>query len=105
MKLKEDGKPLRLIAAAAFFGMENRWDNDLKKRYFRILRSADEVHYISDKPSRSAFFRRNNRMADHASLLIAAYTGAPGGTKETIKYAKARGLKVICIAGSRGRDK
>ena len=101
LKLKAEGKPVRLIAASAFRGMESQWDSAWKKRYHHIRRNADEAHYISDKPGRTAFFRRNNWMVDHASLLIAVYTGAPGGTKETIKYAKAQGLKVVCISDER----
>ena len=98
LKLKAEGKSVRLIAASAFRGMENQWDADWKKRYHRIRCSADEVLYISNKPGRSAFFQRNNWMVDNASRLIAVYTGAPGGTKETIKYATAQGLEVIAIA-------
>ena len=102
LKLKDEGKPVRLIVASAFRGMENQWESDWKKRYHRIRCSADEVHYISDKPGRTAFFQRNNWMVDHASRLIAVYTGAPGGTKETIRYAKAQGLKVFSIADDMG---
>ena len=97
LKLKDEGKPVCLIAASAFRGMENQWESDWKKRYYRIRCSADEVHYISDKPGRTAFFRRNNWMVDHASRLIAVYTGAPGGTKETINYAKTQGLQIVGI--------
>ena len=98
LKLKAEGKPVRLIAASAFRGMENQWESNWKKRYHRIRCSADEVHYISDNPGRTAFFRRNNWMVDHASRLIAVYTGAPGGTKETIIYAKTQGLQIVGIA-------
>jgi len=98
LKLKAEGRPVRLLAASAFRGMENQWESNWKKRYHRIRCSADEVHYISDNPSRTAFFRRNNWMVDHASRLIAVYTGAPGGTKETINYAKAQGLQIVGIA-------
>ncbi len=104
LKLKAEGRPVRLLAASAFRGMENQWESNWKKRYHRIRFSADEMHYISDKPGRTAFFRRNYWMADHASRLIAVYTGAPGGTKETIRYAKTQGLEIVNIAdGTEGR--
>jgi uncharacterized phage-like protein YoqJ len=98
IKLRKEGKPIRLIAASAFRGMENQWDRSWQTRYRRVLYAADEAHFISDRPGRTAFFRRNSWMVDHASRLIAVYTGAPGGTKETIRYAKTQGLTVICIA-------
>ena len=34
-------------------------------------------------------------MVDHASRLIAVYTGALGGTKKTIDYAKKKRIKVV----------
>lgn len=98
LKLRGEGKPLRLVKACAFKGMESQWDRTWQTRYRHILFAGNETFYISERPGRSAFFRRNNWMVDHASRLIAVYTGAPGGTKETIKYAKAQGLEVVCIA-------
>ena len=36
-------------------------------------------------------------MVDHASLLIAAYDGTSGGTRNTIQYALGRGIDVLDI--------
>ena len=52
-----------------------------------MLRAADAVYYISDSYSRPVYQRRNEWMVDRSSLLIAAYTGASGGTSNTIEYA------------------
>lgn len=73
------------------------WNNVMLSSIRHILFTGNETFYISERPGRSAFSQRNNWMVDHASRLIAVYTGAPGGTKETIKYAKAQGLEVISI--------
>jgi uncharacterized phage-like protein YoqJ len=97
LKLRNEGKDVKLIAACAFRGMENRWPMDWQIRYHQILSAADDVYYISDHPGRKAFFARNNWMVDHASLLIAVYSGAPGGTKETIDYARKKGLTIVQI--------
>lgn len=97
LKLRNEGKPIRLIAAVAFRGMENRWERSWQERYKSIISASDEVHYISNKPGRRAFFARNNWMVDHASRLIAVYSGAPGGTKETIDYARKKGRTVVQI--------
>lgn len=97
MKLRDEGKPVKLIAASAFQGMEKSWPRDWQKRYRRILSAADEVHYISDRPGKNAFFARNHWMVDHSSLLLAVFSGAPGGTRETILYAKRQGLNVISL--------
>ena len=39
--------------------------------------------------------RRNRYLVDHASLLIAAYDGSSGGTRNTIQYAISRGLDIV----------
>ena len=65
-----------------------------KLSYFQMMKNADEVHYISNTPGRKAFFERNHWMVDRSSMLIAAFTGAPGGTKETMEYAKSKGHEV-----------
>ena len=86
---------IKLFAASAFSGMENRWEIDWQKRYHKILKAAYDYIYVSNKHGRKAFFDRNQWMVDHSSLLIAVYTGAPGGTLETIKYARNNNREVV----------
>ena len=77
--------------------MEDRWEKDWHKRYHAVLKAANGVTYVSDRPGRVAFFRRNEWMVDNSKRLIAVYTGAPGGTKETILYAKRLGKEIVLI--------
>ena len=44
--------------------------------------------YISEGYDRGSYQKRNEWMIDHASMVIAGYTGAAGGTRNTIEYAK-----------------
>lgn len=97
LKLREEDKNIRLIAACAFRGMEDQWDAAWRMRYMDILRAADEIHYIGDRPGRRAFFARNHWMVDRASRLIAVYTGTPGGTRETIEYAESMHLQIVSM--------
>ena len=97
LKLIDNDRQIRLIAACAFRGMENRWDTDWQQRYHHVLYHSDEVHYISDHPGRKAFYARNHWMVDHASRLIAVYSGAPGGTKETIDYARKNKRSIVLL--------
>lgn len=97
LKLKAEGKPVKLIAACAWNGMEDRWEQNWQERYKAILKEADKIVYVSKCPGRAAFFERNHWMVDHSSRLIGVYTGAPGGTKETVWYAKNNGLEVVTI--------
>lgn len=95
LKLKKDNEKIRLIAACPFKGTEDRWGRDWQLRFREVIKGADEVHYISAKPGRKAFRKRNEWLVDHASLLLAVFTGAPGGTKYTMDYANKQGVKVI----------
>ena len=97
LKLKAEGKPVKLIAACAWNGMEDRWEQNWQERYKAILKEADKIVYVSKYPGRAAFFERNHGMVDHSSRLIGVYTGAPGGTKETVWYAKNNSLEVVTI--------
>lgn len=100
IKIKKElkSKGIRLFSAVAFQGMEKRWENEWQNRYYTVLKEADETVYVCEKPGRVAFFRRNEWMVDNSNRLIAVYTGAPGGTKETIIYAKRRSKEVITIS-------
>ena len=97
LKLIDKGRGIRLVAACAFRGMEEYWDFDWQERYYHVLTHADVVYYISDHPGRKAFFARNHWMVDRASRLIAVYSGAPGGTKETIEYARKKKRDIVLI--------
>lgn len=99
MKVREEmkDKGIRIFAAVAFRGMENEWEKEWQKRYNAVFRASSGVTYVSERPGRAAFFKRNEWMVDNSKRLIAVYTGAPGGTKETIQYAREQGKEVIMI--------
>ncbi len=57
MRLREEmtDKDIHLFSAVAFRGMENQWEIDWQKRYHVVLKAANSVTYVSDKPGRAAF--------------------------------------------------
>ena len=97
LKLIDNDRQIRLIAACAFHGMEENWDLDWKDRYYYVLSRSELVYYISDQPGRKAFFARNHWMVDRASRLIAVYSGAPGGTNETVEYARRKKRDIVSL--------
>lgn len=88
LELRKDFPHIRLICAIPYEGFESEWDVNWKEKFYHIISSADETHYIEPKYSKSVYQIRNEWMVDHASMLIAGYTGAAGGTRNTIEYAK-----------------
>ncbi len=79
---------IRLVCAVPYKGFGLHWRGGYSELFAGIIRAADMVVYVCDAYSRSAYQRWNEWMVDRASLLIAAYTGASGGTRNTIEYAK-----------------
>ena len=97
LELKKEFSYIKLICAVPYDGFENSWEKEWQERYRQILLSADEVHYISDRYANGVYQRRNEWMIDHASMVIAGYTGAAGGTRNTIQYAEKQVDYIIRI--------
>ena len=95
LRLRSDGYPVRLICASPFEGFERSWSIDWQKRYTAVLRAADLVKYICPGYSRACFQIRNEWMVDHSAKVIAVYNGEPGGTRNTINYAKNKNVQVV----------
>lgn len=55
-----------------------------------ILAAADGVVSVCPERTRDCYQRRNCCMVDSASRLIAVYGGGPGGTRNTLDYARGR---------------
>lgn len=80
------------------------WPEAEQLRYRRLVRACDYETMVSSRYTRECMQRRNRYLVDHASLLIAAYDGTPGGTRYTVEYALSRGVSVadlpVCLPGT-----
>lgn len=85
---------IKLIAALPYLGFEDKWDQEWKNRYSRVIREADYVIEISQKYCGGCYQRRNEWMVEHSSLVIALWNEKPSGTKNTIDYAIKQDVKV-----------
>ena len=97
LKLKEQHGDVTLEAAIPFGDQPGRWGQALRRRYNSLIDRADKVTVLQIAYTPDCMMRRNRYMVDHSSLLLAAYTGSPGGTQNTILYAERTGVKVILI--------
>jgi len=97
LRLKAEGYPIHLIAAAPYDGFEHSWDDDWKHRYHAVMSAADYVKFVCPHYHRGCFQVRNEWMVDRSALLIAAYTGEPGGTKNTVDYASRKGVQTVFV--------
>ena len=95
IRLRKTNPALHLVAAVPYRGFESQWPSDWQKAYNEVLSAADLVKYICPGYSKGAFQTRNEWMVDRSARVIAVYEGIPGGTKNTIEYAKRIGCEVI----------
>lgn len=99
LRLRDSGKPVRLICAIPFEGFENSWEQAWKRLYSKTMHSADFVKFVCPKYSHSCFQIRNEWMVDHSTKVIAVFNGEKGGTKNTIDYANIMGVDIEYIPG------
>ena len=88
---------IKLICAPPFEGFEKSWSFVEKCRYSSILKRSDYIKYVCEHYSSQCFQIRNVWMVDHSSRVIAAYNGESGGTRNTIKYATSKNVKIYNI--------
>lgn len=97
MDLKRKYPWVTLEIAVPYDGQEDRWSSREQDRYYWILNQADIVTWVSHEYSRGCLAKRNCYLVDHCDLLVAAYDGLPGGTEQTVNYARAQGKEIKLI--------
>lgn len=98
LRLRDARTPIHLICASPYAGFESRWSVNWQQRYNAIMQAADHVNFICPGYSRSCFQTRNIWLVDHRARVIAVYNGQPGGTRNTLQYAKKQGICAIILA-------
>lgn len=88
LELREENSKIKLICTSPYESFEKRWPEAWQTLYASVLKQADHVQFIGNGYSPDIFQRRNEWMVNHSALVIAVYNGTPGGTRNTIEYAK-----------------
>jgi len=94
VRLREAHPEVTLEAAVPWEGQAESWTPEQKKRYDRLLTECDYLTVVQHNYSPGCMMRRNRFMVDSAAMLIAAYSGAAGGTRSTLLYAMRQGLQI-----------
>ena len=97
LKEREVHQDIHLICALPHPDFETRWRAEWQRRYKTVLDHADLIKTICPTFSMSAYQKRNEWMVDHSGLVLALFNGQPGGTANTIDYARRNGVKVMLI--------
>ena len=89
---------IQLWAVVPYRKQAASWNKALRDRYQDILGEADKVILISEEYTLACMHVHNRRLVDEADHLIAVYDGKQqGGTRETIVYARRKGLDITII--------
>lgn len=94
---KKSNPSVRLICALPHPGFDSRRTSKERALYKKITASADVVEEICKHYFTGCYQVRNEWMVDRSSLVIAAYSGQPSGTKNTVDYAEKCGVRVLNI--------
>ena len=83
-----------LEMVSPFDAQAAKWARAYQLRRDRLFAAADIVTATGHAYTKGCMFRRNRYLVDNADLLLAAYTGQPGGTAMTVDYARKSGIQV-----------
>lgn len=97
LERKKSNSNLHLICAVPYYGFEKSRTITEQERYKRIINDADLVKEICDKYFKGCYQVRNEWMVNRSSLVIAVFNGQKSGTKNTVDYAKQKGIKIINV--------
>lgn len=97
IKLREKYPDVTLEAAVPCGSQPDKWSVRQRKRYNELLNACNTVTVLQIGYSPDCMMRRNIYMVDNSSLLLTCFNGYPGGTMNTIVYAKRNGIKVLII--------
>lgn len=86
---------IRLVACVPYIEQASNFPLAWKNRYDNILENCDKALLLSDNYYRGCFQRRNKFMVDSTDFVITYFDGTPGGTKNTIAYAKKQGKGIV----------
>lgn len=97
LAMRDDFPDITLEAAIPCETQSDGWSAADRERYYYILHQCDLQTLVSREYTPECMLRRNRYMVDSASVLIAAYDGKPGGTMQTVNYARSMGKEIIEI--------
>ena len=94
--IKNQGKPVNLCIAKPFPSQANKWKEEAKTAYDKILQGSDEIIEVSEGGFAAwKMHKRNRWMVDHSKYVIAVWDQAKkGGTWNCLEYALKKGKKV-----------
>ena len=100
LERKKTNKDLHLICALPHPNFESGRSMTEKMRFNKIIKKADLIKEINDHYFTGCYQVRNEWMVDRSNFVIAVFNGQKSGTKNTVDYAKRKGVNVVNVLAS-----
>ena len=97
LQLREQRPALRLEAWLACPEQADRWAEEDRIRWQRLLTRCDRICVVEDRYSDGCMLRRDRAMVERSDELISVWDGSHGGTGWTVRYAKRRGKNLRAL--------
>lgn len=98
IQLKQKYSDIKIVGALPCKNQDSKWPPKYRERYHNLLGQLDHIRCLYNKfNGAECMMERNRYMVNNSSLMIALFNGTPGGTQQTIDYARQQGLKIVFI--------
>jgi len=91
---------ISLVAAIPFEGHGSNWGPYWLRRHVELCEYAEVAYTSSGGYSGEKLQIRNIWIVDHSNIILALWSGRPGGTTNCIDYAKSKEKTVYNVWGS-----
>ena len=95
--LRERHADVTLEAALPCPGQTERWSREDRQRHARLREQCNFETMVSRENNPGSMLRRNRYMVRRSAAIIALFSGATGGTHNTVMHAAREGLEQIII--------
>lgn len=94
-ELKNELPDARLVMLLPCLNQDAKWSFSDRLTYQRIVNAADEVVCLSPAYYNGCMQARNRELVRRSDIVIAYLGRDSGGTAQTVKMARDRGLEVL----------
>ena len=99
IELRKEHPHIRIHLYIPCRDQDKKWSPADKRRYKRILESADYVYVMAERYYDGCMRARNYKMVDDANACICYLSDdARSGTAQTVRYAKKKPIPVINVS-------
>lgn len=98
LDMKQQYSGVRLIALVPCKTQADKWSEDQRNRYKKILDECDEVIILNEHYTRGCMHQRNRMLVERTEYLLAVYDGGnDGGTAYTVNFARKNNRQITTI--------